>query len=420
MSSAVLMNMKSVSDWSTREKVLKLIDVLNSHPGVWLPTKYDLQEPVRLGFNSENQEDFINVWLSDAVWPILKRRDPYTLSLSTQWWYQEHHQFNELDASIDPRYFKRQEMIDEVLQGARDLYIWGQVLHGYITHEHDWDNKNYFDTLTEIASGRMVSTGGLSLEEGLPGIYWANFFGPTYTQFFGRTTFLTAPAYHVEELPDGGFLLLTASSPLHYMKEEVRVREKALIEHLGRDAFFEKANPMKKCRVPKLEFQQPSYGRAIEVKAYNPVWEVIPDTRHFLSETTRLAESLVERLKGKLDYSAESLDQLDTYILRKSRALPEPWKEESSYCLLRELAAYYGEVLRRHLQGTWKTIEDERLDSHPIVACKVQGRECIEYPFDRVIKLWQDRNRAYGLHVHFYLVRSGQWQHLEQHLQSLQ
>lgn len=47
----------------------------------------------------------------------------------------------------------------------------------------------------------------------LPALYWANFFGPAYMNKIGRDKILSAPAWTIEELSDGGVLYVLASSP---------------------------------------------------------------------------------------------------------------------------------------------------------------------------------------------------------------
>jgi hypothetical protein len=47
----------------------------------------------------------------------------------------------------------------------------------------------------------------------LPTLYWANFFGPAYVDKIGRDKILSAPAWAIEELPDGGLLYVLASCP---------------------------------------------------------------------------------------------------------------------------------------------------------------------------------------------------------------
>jgi hypothetical protein len=58
----------------------------------------------------------------------------------------------------------------------------------------------------------------------LPALYWANFFGPPYVRQLGREKILKAPAWRIEELPDGGLLYILASSP-GWCKEHVSLEE---------------------------------------------------------------------------------------------------------------------------------------------------------------------------------------------------
>jgi len=47
----------------------------------------------------------------------------------------------------------------------------------------------------------------------LPTLYWANFFGPPYVARIGRAKIMSAPAWDIQELPDGGILYVLASGP---------------------------------------------------------------------------------------------------------------------------------------------------------------------------------------------------------------
>lgn len=82
----------------------------------------------------------------------------------------------------------------------------------------------------------------------LPGAYWGTILGPAYVELFGAERIATVPAHVVERLDDGHFYLQltprlddTRRSP-----DEVRAARERVMEHLGRDAFW-----------------QPGYGRPI-------------------------------------------------------------------------------------------------------------------------------------------------------------
>jgi hypothetical protein len=47
----------------------------------------------------------------------------------------------------------------------------------------------------------------------LPHLYWANFFGPAYVEKLGRSRIMSAPAWQIQELGDGGILYVLGPSP---------------------------------------------------------------------------------------------------------------------------------------------------------------------------------------------------------------
>ncbi len=409
----IKMTMRSTQDWSTVEKAKELADILVSHDDFLLPEKLDNREPERFVFDAGNLTKLFQLWTSDIGYVSLKRRKPY-LSWMTVWmWTQESGRFNEISSGFDERFFSKQDKVAGLLSCGRSLYNWGSVVHGYICHEEDWDAKNYFGVPTEVTGGRLASTGGTRLEDGLPGIHWANLFGPLYVDFFGREKLRTAPAHYKEELPDGGILLLTAPNPLDYGRQEVRALEERTIDHLGRQAFFEKPCPQKPCLAPHFTFEQAALGHPIKVAAFDPVSEVIPDLSRFLREAPGLAEALIRRFSGTLDYSPESLKQVDDFILKRSYRHPKPWAKEEGRRLVQQLTAYYGEVLRRASGGKWDVLEGSGGNPHPVVILGVKNEEQVEYPFVRVNKLWSERQRADGLAVRFHLLESGELKRLE-------
>ncbi len=415
--SYVHFSFQSTKDWGATTKAEDFLKILVSSGDIFVPERYGRAEPLKSAFDPVNIQSCAVFW-SKNHGIMLKRKNIVWWIID--WYYKEHNLFNALSGGFDEKYFRANSSVARIIQIFKRIYLWGEMAYGCIYHWSDFEKKNVFDKLTQVYTGKLVRSSGQDLRWYLPGLYWANFFGPVYVEFFGREKFLTVPAYHKEELPDGGFLLLTAPSPLDYGHPEVQALEEAIMDHLGRDAFFEKARPEKLCRVPRFTFEQASLGRPIEVVAYDPVAEVIPDPHRFIQEAPALAEALIRRLRGKLDYSPESLKQVDDLILKKSYRRPEPWtRGEEGRQLMRELTAYYGEVLCRHLQGEWVVLESSGGTLHPTVVFTIGGVKQVEYPFARVDKLWEERVRADGLAIHYMLLQSGEWSHLEQHLKGL-
>jgi len=398
--------MFSTKDWSSSEKARAFFETFIEFGEKLIPEKFGPYGQARDAFSPHMLEKAIQLWVTPPPGSLGfygERKRPVSVRVWVHWVYRESKRFNELNLWIDQKQSAIRDSESWLIKLARRLYLWGAMDYGYMWHE-------------VVASERI----GLTLERGLPGIYWANFFGPLYVNFFGREKFLTAPAHHKEELPDGGFLLLTAPSPSEYDRPEVQAMAEAIMDHLGRDAFFEKAHPEKVCRVPQFTFEQASLGRPLEVVAYDPVSKVIPDPLRFIQEAPALAEALARRFKGKLDYSPESLKRVDDLILRKSYRCPRPWERERDRQLMRELTAYFGEVLCRQLQGEWTVLQGSGGDPHPAVVFTVGGVKQDAWPFARIIKLWMERVRADGLAIHFMLLKSGEWGYLEQHLKKIQ
>ena len=88
--------------------------------------------------------------------------------------------------------------------------------------------------------------------------------------------------------------------------------------------------------------------------------DLIPDGRAFVDSIPQLVALLEKRLRtgaGKLDYSRASLKRLDAYIASYQSAHTTA---ETNAQLFQELTAYYGETLRRALNGEWQ-LTNERV-----------------------------------------------------------
>ena len=236
---------------------------------------------------------------------------------------------------------------------------------------------------------------------GIPGVYWANFFGPIYVRLFGREKFLTVPAYQREEMPNGSFLLLTSASPVHYTYPKARAFERAIVDHLGQHAFFEKKRPQKAILAPRFSFEQITRKETPNVVAFDPISRVIPDVKAFTNDALRKAEALSLRFANGMDYSPRSLNQIDRFIPDQPCKVGETWDNEGERELVQLLTAYYGEVLRRYFGGEWRIAAGSGGKLHPVVAFRMNRAEQVEYVFTRIIKLWSERESGDALAVRF-------------------
>lgn len=106
----------------------------------------------------------------------------------------------------------------------------------------------------------------------------------------------------------------------------------------------------------------PGYGVLFESEAAyqdanrprHALEELIPDARSFVSNVPQLIARLEKRLRvgaGKLDYTRASLRKLDVFVANYRSA--HEVGVETNPQLFQELTAYYGETLRRALEGEW-------------------------------------------------------------------
>ena len=413
--------LRSTKNWSNHEKALSFADILISENDFVLPQKMDNREPERYPFDKDNLSKYYELWHSDIGWLNLKRRKPYTawMILQIKNSCSSKPRFNELNGGFDEKYFKNQVNISKFLTFMKKVFAWGHSEHAYACHHEDWDAKNYFGSPTLVTGGKTTSTGGIDLRDSLPGLYWANLFGTTYVDFIGRERFSTTPAFHKEELPDGGYLLITSPSPLDYRKDEVRKLEQGIIDHLGSDAFFEKAFPLKPLRAPLFIFDESPCTEHARSVALDPIKFCIGDSSKFIKEAASLAAALVHRLHGKVNYSVSSLEQVDEYISKEIHFTSEPWNNEEDCHILKELTAYYGEVLRQNLNGKWTIQAGSEGYEHPVVVISVASKPQNEYPFVRVLKLCIERVLDDGLMGRYRLIESGQLSNVENFLNNI-
>jgi hypothetical protein len=161
--------------------------------------------------------------------------------------------------TMEARYFEKAERIKAFLGFSKKLYVLFGAYYGRAYQKEDEARQNrvftYFPPGHPRAGKVYSETGfGGDTRSGIPGVYWANFFGRIYVEMIGRQKFLSAPCFQREELEDGGFLLLTSENPLDWDKPEVQELRKAMRDHLGYEYFCDIKNPDRKCKIPPFDF----------------------------------------------------------------------------------------------------------------------------------------------------------------------
>ncbi len=235
--------MFSAESWQSRLE--SLFHLLDNSP-TFHPEKWGISEPVRKEFQAEYINDMEKLW-NERLGIMFQRRTFPKLWINIEWWKKAGN-LNRLSLGIEDSYFKKSVEF-EYLDFCIRLFNWGQAMYGYCCHDNDFENKNVLDEPT-LVNGRLIKVGGAYLEDGLPGIYWMNFFGKIYVNWLGKEKLLSAISYDTRVINSEAIILLSSPSPLDYAKPEVQELTVKMLHHLGQDVFFEKQNPTKICRTP--------------------------------------------------------------------------------------------------------------------------------------------------------------------------
>jgi hypothetical protein len=240
----IVADFQALHPWKSAADVVRLFDILHSYEDVGLsPNRYGSSDVRTFDLTQLDMATIEETWMrvgggiikGPRPWNMLisilfikKSRGIPALSTFTVW--------------LNQTYFKDPGRATRFLDWCKDVYSWGKMDHGYVALEDEYSLKN------DLGPGRSV--GGANLKVALPGIYWANFFGPIYSKWFGDGKFELIETHLKERLTDGGWLLVTRPSVLEYSNPELRLHETGIIHALGREAFFEMEDPLKPTKSP--------------------------------------------------------------------------------------------------------------------------------------------------------------------------
>jgi hypothetical protein len=240
---------------------------------------------------------------------------------------------------------------------------------------------------------RLPETGlnphGIALEQHIPGVYFANFFGQALGEFIGVDALERCPAVVNKPLATGGWLITTADSPIHSSEADALALKRQVREALGERHFFDILHPNAITTAPMYDFSQVRIGqRPLNVQAQSIAEAYFASeaaTQGFVEERRLWCERLKRRLPpANLDFSARSLVVLDNHL----SAIVSGRTSTPSQALVLEVAAYYGAVLERTFDATW---EIDATDSR-MPAVRLPSGD-VEYPLVRAIKLVEDGDR---------------------------
>lgn len=239
----------SIAKWQDNH-IESLVSLLDEQE-LFRPDKWGPYEPLKLKSSKTELTNIQAQWNSTVGLGFLLEKGKNNLSFAVNKFLQ-FKQPNWISISLNENFFTSEQQIEAFLDFAKDLFDWGDMLYGYICHEVDFEHKNTLPVPTHI-EGKLIATGGMDIRRCLPGVYWANFFGGQYVNWFGENKFQNLPAYTYQDLPKQGQLVLTSGSPLDYAHNTVIEREKTMRAILGKNAFFDIQNPTELTKSPFKE-----------------------------------------------------------------------------------------------------------------------------------------------------------------------
>jgi hypothetical protein len=360
-----------------------VLHALEEHADGWMPDiaegkrrrKY-ARSAVWKALEEERDEVYTSLGFYRTKWPALDM----TLAL----WLPP--RAPKLDISINAKplsFFAEAERCLEFVEMVRAWASRYPVSHA-VAHSNDDINLARFPDF-----GRDKEAW---FRDGFDKIYevcWLNVFGPKLVETVGRERMLSTPAWRVEELPNGGVLLVTWPTVTDFASEEARLAQARVHCHIRPDLDFDTVLRTLRERSATLAPVEPrfhpdlapllsrvvddvaSYERQRKIAELNawqppepeewrPADSALPsdveDPERACAHYRYLAEHLVALLHTKVpsifEATPESLTEADFYF----------WHEEFPTSRLREnidahavpaIGAYLGQVLVRNLGGRW-------------------------------------------------------------------
>jgi hypothetical protein len=243
---------QSLNAWDGIIKCFELLDLLEKYEEMGLmPDRYGTSDRRTFALSDLSESQIQNCW-SKVNGGIFKRKYPWHFMIMVFFMKTvpkaKITPISNLAIWIDAEYFSDNARQRRYIELCNDICSWGNMHYGFIALDQEYETKNSF------GPGRGV--GGANLHRGLPGIYWANFFGPEYAEWLGKERFTSIDVHRLEELPHGGWMVITRPDLLIWADPSIRENEQRIMNHLGRDAFFEMEYPDKPISIPPFLTQR--------------------------------------------------------------------------------------------------------------------------------------------------------------------
>lgn len=203
----------------------------------------NLAEAISLLVNRGGQESMLGTTRGE-VW-MERRKRPRMSTCRIEWIRGPTIPFSKPFYHVDAEYMQKPAHLTAWLDFCWPLLELHDAWFAAICLRREWQDHNCLvyrqRELPNWPDGyvRRQSGIGTSLREGIPGVYWGTYFGPFYVEWFGQEKFETLPCVEKRELPTGGIFFTTASTPFDWNEPETRAMQRAVMNRLGVEAFFD-------------------------------------------------------------------------------------------------------------------------------------------------------------------------------------
>lgn len=239
------------------EQLAKLLKLICAHPDL-IPVKYGDHEPLRTRFDRQKIDEIAVRMFpgTNFFWSTRTKAGRGTLYLRN----------GRGKATCTLKLNNDSSEVGAVASTVallREIVELSDMTFGFMHYLTDGEVSQMTgtDSISGYLSGPLfLSVTRWQLVRCLPELYWANVFGPEYTEMFGRDRVLSAPAAIVKELCENTFYIQLSENifDLETRHDEIQQIRQRVKEHLGIDCFFDHSSGFeKKYRVPDTGWTEP-------------------------------------------------------------------------------------------------------------------------------------------------------------------
>ncbi|MGV8123211.1 MAG: hypothetical protein AB2L14_25905 [Candidatus Xenobiia bacterium LiM19] len=242
------MRFYSLKDLSTEEKAREFCSLLVEQGESFIPELSYKNVSCRIKsecFDRNNFDSTVRLWIEhrknlyyNISTVVMQKKNPFLMHIVVSWNRGANAMFNEISLWMGGWCLQ-----EPLLCLGESLFDYTGGLYGFITRY-------------EVRQAPYL---GERLDRSLPGVFWVQFLGSLYMDFFGKERILNAPCHSKKLLPDGGVLLQTAQFPTGQEVAADRESEKALIEYLNPDAFNNISEPASIFRTRRIRKNTPVF-----------------------------------------------------------------------------------------------------------------------------------------------------------------